>query len=225
MNKLRVLELFGGIASFSKGLERARIPYEIVDYVDIDKYAVKAFNAIHGTNYEPQDICKWNKDIEVDMICHGSPCFRGGELVNTSSGLVPIENVKVGDTVKTANGEWRVVTETFVSRNNALMDIKSACTHLINPTSTHPFWVLRDGKQVWVEAKDLTTQDFLCVPINTRHEEPRWEGVDLCYNGHLEKSAKLPIRDDRFWYLVGRFIGDGWVSKFFSGPLLISIRI
>lgn len=74
MNKIKVLELFGGIASFSKGLERNGIPYEIVDYVDIDKYATQAFNAIHGTNYEPQDITQWDKDIEVDMVCHGSPC-------------------------------------------------------------------------------------------------------------------------------------------------------
>ena len=74
MNRLKVLEAFGGIASFSKGLERNGIPYEIVDYVDIDKYATQAFNAIHGTNYEPQDITQWDKDIEVDMVCHGSPC-------------------------------------------------------------------------------------------------------------------------------------------------------
>lgn len=36
--------------------------------------AVKSFNAIHGTNFEPQDITKWDKDIECDLIMHGSPC-------------------------------------------------------------------------------------------------------------------------------------------------------
>ena len=84
MNKLKVLELFGGIASFSKGLERAGIPYEIVDYVDFDKYATQAFNAIHGASYEPQDIRDWDKEIEVDLICHGSPCqdFSAAGLQN-----------------------------------------------------------------------------------------------------------------------------------------------
>lgn len=71
---IRILELFGGIAACSKALERLKIPYKIVDYVEIDKYAVKSFNAIHGTNYEPQDIREWDKDIEVDLIMHGSPC-------------------------------------------------------------------------------------------------------------------------------------------------------
>lgn len=74
MSKLKILELFGGIGACSKSLERLGIDYEIADYVEIDKYAVKSFNAIHNTNFEPQDICKWDKDIEVDLIMHGSPC-------------------------------------------------------------------------------------------------------------------------------------------------------
>ena len=74
MSKLRILELFGGIGACSKALERLGIDYEIADYVEIDKYAVASFNAMHNTNFEPQDICEWNKDIEVDLIMHGSPC-------------------------------------------------------------------------------------------------------------------------------------------------------
>ena len=70
---IKILELFGGIGACSKALERLGIDYEIADYVEIDKYAVKSFNAMHGTNFEPQDICKWDKDIEVDLIMHGSP--------------------------------------------------------------------------------------------------------------------------------------------------------
>ena len=71
---LKVLELFGGIGACSKALERLNIDFEIVDYVEIDKYAVASFNAMHNTNFEPQDICTWNKDIDVDLIMHGSPC-------------------------------------------------------------------------------------------------------------------------------------------------------
>lgn len=74
MNSFKILELFGGIGACSKALERLGIDYEIADYVEIDKYAVKSFNAIHNTNFEPQDICEWNKDIEVDLLMHGSPC-------------------------------------------------------------------------------------------------------------------------------------------------------
>lgn len=74
MEKVRVLELFAGIGACSKALERLGIPHEIVDAVEIDKYAITSFNAVHGTNFEPQDITKWDKDIECDLIMHGSPC-------------------------------------------------------------------------------------------------------------------------------------------------------
>lgn len=74
MHKLKVLELFAGLGACSKALEKLNIPHEIIDAVEIDKYAIKSFNAIHGTNFELQDITKWDKDIEVDLLCHGSPC-------------------------------------------------------------------------------------------------------------------------------------------------------
>lgn len=64
---LKVIELFGGIGACSKALTNLNIEYEIVDYVEINKYAVKSFNAIHNTNFEPQDIRKWNKNIDVEI--------------------------------------------------------------------------------------------------------------------------------------------------------------
>lgn len=74
MIKIRLLELFGGIGACTCALKRLGIDFEVVDYVEIDKYAVKSYNAINETNFEPQDICNWNKDIGVDLIMHGSPC-------------------------------------------------------------------------------------------------------------------------------------------------------
>lgn len=74
MNEIKVLELFGGIGALTKAFKRLQIPHKVVDYVEIDKYAVASYNAINDTNFEPQDICEWDKDIEVDLICGGFPC-------------------------------------------------------------------------------------------------------------------------------------------------------
>ena len=41
MSKLKVVELFGGIGACSKALERLGIEHEIVDYVEVDRNAVK----------------------------------------------------------------------------------------------------------------------------------------------------------------------------------------
>ena len=73
--KIRVLELFAGIGACSSALSRLNIEHEIVDAVEIDRFAIKSFNAIHGTNFEPQDITKWDKNFErIDLIVGGFPC-------------------------------------------------------------------------------------------------------------------------------------------------------
>ena len=115
--KLKVLELFGGIGACSKALERLGIDYEIADYVEIDKYAVKSFNAIHNTNFETQDICEWNKDIEVDLIMHGSPCqdfslagkqAGGDEGSGTRSSLMS-ETIRIVEKLKPKYVIWENV--------------------------------------------------------------------------------------------------------------------
>lgn len=68
------MELFGGIGACTKALKNIGIKVNVVDYVEIDKYAVRSYNAINETQFEPQDITKWNKNINVDLIMHGSPC-------------------------------------------------------------------------------------------------------------------------------------------------------
>lgn len=114
---IRILELFGGIGACSKALERLGIDYEIADYVEIDKYAVKSFNSIHNTNFEPQDICKWDKDIEVDLIMHGSPCqdfslagkqAGGDEGSGTRSSLM-YETIRIVEKLKPKYVIWENV--------------------------------------------------------------------------------------------------------------------
>lgn len=117
MSKLKILELFGGIGACSKSLERLGIDYEIADYVEIDKYAVKSFNAIHNTNFEPQDICKWDKDIEVDLIMHGSPCQdfslagkqAGGDKNSGTRSSLMYETIRIVEKLKPKYVIWENV--------------------------------------------------------------------------------------------------------------------
>lgn len=114
---IKILELFGGIGACSKALERLGIEYEIADYVEIDKYAVASFNAIHNTSFQPQDICQWDKDIEVDLIMHGSPCqdfslagkqAGGDEGSGTRSSLM-FETIRIVDKLKPKYVIWENV--------------------------------------------------------------------------------------------------------------------
>ena len=114
---IKILELFGGIGACSKALERLGIDYEIADYVEIDKYAVKSFNAIHNTNFEPQDICKWDKNIKVDLIMHGSPCQdfslagkqAGGDKDSGTRSSLMYETIRIVEKLKPKYVIWENV--------------------------------------------------------------------------------------------------------------------
>lgn len=73
---MRILELFGGIGAFTHALKRLNIPVEVVDYVEIDKYANASYNAMNGTNFSCKDIVQFSGGgtHDVDIIMHGSPC-------------------------------------------------------------------------------------------------------------------------------------------------------
>lgn len=63
-NRIRLIELFGGIGSQAKALEvlqeQGKLPngFEHYRLVEFDKYPIASYNAVHGTNFEPTDITK-----------------------------------------------------------------------------------------------------------------------------------------------------------------------
>ena len=83
-------------------------------------------------------------------------CFVAGTLVQLPNGIKYIEDIEVGDTVKsfdvgTSSTVSSKVTETFVHNDRYYMIING----IIKTTSVHPFY--SDGN--WIEAGDLSIGD------------------------------------------------------------------
>ena len=55
---IRLIELFAGIGSQAMALRDLGTDFEHYKVVEFDKYAIKSYNAIHGTDFEPMDITK-----------------------------------------------------------------------------------------------------------------------------------------------------------------------
>ena len=143
--KLKVLELFGGIGACSKALERLGVDYEIADYVEIDKYAVKSFNAIHNTNFEPQDICNWNKDIEVDLLMHGSPCQdisvagsqKGADKDSGTRSSLMYETIRIVEKLKPKYVIWENVKNLLSKKHRHNFDAYLEAMHKLGYTSCY----------------------------------------------------------------------------------------
>ena len=76
---MKVFSLFSGIGAFEKALDNLEIPYELVAYCEIDKYASKSYAAIHGVDEAMNlgDITKVDEKKlpkDIDLITYGFPC-------------------------------------------------------------------------------------------------------------------------------------------------------
>ena len=79
---IRLIELFGGIGSQAMALRDIGANFTHYRLVEFDKYAVKSYNAIHGTNFETMDIKNVHgadlgiveKDRYTYILTYSFPC-------------------------------------------------------------------------------------------------------------------------------------------------------
>lgn len=211
MQPITVLSLFNGMSGGMLALNEAKIPVHKYYSSEIDKFANAESQANFPDIVQLGDVTKWKEwDIEwdkIDLLMGGFPCFPEGTMVLTSNGHKDIKDITIGDLVLTHTGNFREVIST--GSKLAPTRIIKGQGHLdIECTDNHPFYA-RTMKSVWdnskrqnvrefsppewVEAKDLTPEHFLTTTKHMNHNES--------------------IKNTNYWYFMGRFMGDGWISK------------
>ena len=95
MKKVKVIELFAGVGSQAMALRNIKANYEILGISEIDKFAIKSYNAIHGETYNFGDITKIRRLPGCDLLTYSFPCQsistagkREGIKEGTESGLL-----------------------------------------------------------------------------------------------------------------------------------------
>ena len=71
---IRLVELFSGYGSQSMALERLGADFSHYKAIEIDKYAMASYNAVHGTNFEISDICDV-KGIDLEIVEKDKYCY------------------------------------------------------------------------------------------------------------------------------------------------------
>ena len=192
---LNVLSLFSGIGAFEKALERERIPFNLLNYCEIDKYASKSFSAVHNVSEEKNlvDVTKidTSKLQNVDLVTYGFPCVPKGYLIKVIDGYKNIEDITNDDLVLTHNNQYKQVVKTMNRISDHINHIELVGCQDLQVTDEHPLYVLRNNEFLWVYAKDLNKDtDYLCYNIN-------------------DKSVSCEYDNNVLW-LLGRYFADGY---------------
>ena len=95
MQKIKVIELFAGVGSQAMALRNVGIDYEVVGISEIDKFAIKSYEAIHGKVHNFGDISKMEELPYCDLLTYSFPCqdlsiagHQKGISKDTRSGLL-----------------------------------------------------------------------------------------------------------------------------------------
>ena len=95
MQKIKVIELFAGVGSQAMALRNIGIDYEVIGISEIDKFAYKSYEAIHGKIKNFGDITKIDKLPYCDLLTYSFPCqdlsvagHQKGINKDTRSGLL-----------------------------------------------------------------------------------------------------------------------------------------
>lgn len=71
---LRLIELFAGIGSQTQALKNIGVSHKVVAISEIDKYAIKSYEALHGETNNLGDIREIAKLPEADFWTYSFPC-------------------------------------------------------------------------------------------------------------------------------------------------------
>ena len=159
---------------------------------------------------------KWKPIIEQSNALVGTvvsasvhPCFPKGNMVFTSNGYKEIQDVTTEDYVLTKEG-YHKVKHTMINRSNDMKNITIKNIGKIRATGNHPFYVRKITKNyknetlytepIWKSVNEFVKDDYVGIKL------------EECKNV-IPAYDNIPTDKISFWWLIGRYIGDGWRKK------------
>lgn len=228
---IKSIDLFAGIGGIRLGFEQAfNNDIETTFVSEWDDKAQKTYKAnfTSDTIYAGDITQVKEEDIpQFDICMSGFPCLTGDSLIMTNEGYKPIIEVTAKNSVLSHDGIFHRIEALMYQGKKEVYKIKTSGAIEINATGNHKFYVRKKyyqkGKKFFDEPKWVSVDEIikdndgvymLSSPLIKKEELPVWEGVELNVNKTNKKLVKnLNLSDKTFWYLMGRFIGDGWLRK------------
>ncbi len=171
-------------------------------------------------------------------------CFVGETVVLTKRGTIPIADIEVGDEVMTHNARWRTVTAKR-SLLKPTVRVAGYGNTIMETTADHRFFsreyaplVTQGGKAgrhksrllepEWREIGQMTPPSLTeSSTYRSQHGGFAWATPTSFAQGWTRPPRRAAIDTDSeaFWYIVGRWLGDGWIIGGRRGNQRAGIRV
>lgn len=230
MMKMRIIELFAGIGACSKALENIGIDLEIVDAVEIDKYAIQSFNVIHNTNFYAKDINKFEKIYnDIDIITHGSPCQdfsiagkqEGGDKGSGTRSSLMYETIRIVEQIKPKYILWENVKNLLSKKHKHNFDNYINTLDSLGYNSYYKilnakdYGVPQNRERVFTVSirKDIDKGNFVFPEkqeLKMRLKDVLEEKVDEKYYLSDDVASKYVQSKENSTNVIGNLIMDKW---------------
>jgi hypothetical protein len=230
-NIYKMIDLCCGTGAFSLAFENTG-KVKTIFANDFDKNSKLIYDDNFDLKLTLKDIhdIDTKKDIETfDILTAGFPCFVAGTKVLTNDGYKNIEDINLDDKLITHKQKCENILNLQRKMYNGELysyDIKYHPENIIC-TKEHPFYVREQikiwnntkrnydyfwKKPVWKKANEITLNDYFGMPINSKNVIPKFTFEKKINNTLVEKVA-LELNNKDFWYMMGYFVGDGWIEE------------
>ena len=141
-------------------------------------------------------------------------CFVGTTKIYTDDGLTEIQKLKVGDKVFTSDGTLKEIKKIYNDNyNKEFIDINITYNFDIptRVTPKHPFLVVKNKKLMkseWCEAKNITINDLVNIPIPVYEKDYELYDASDCYfygimmkYGNINELNQCCITTDNIYHV------------------------
>ena len=228
---IRLIELFAGIGSQAMALRNIGSNFEHYRVIEFDKYAIKSYNAIHGTNFETSDI-RNVRGLDLGIV----DCDKFNYILTYS---FPCQDLSVA-------GKQRGMTKGSGTRSGLLWEVE----RLLNETENLPQVLLMEnvpqvhGKknmpdfQNWIDfltdkgyqnfRQDLNAKDYgvaqnrkRCFMVSIlskdfiNFEFPAEQPLNKIMKDYIEDTVdeKYYINNEKALKLIEQLIVDGEIKN------------
>lgn len=207
-----------------------------------EKWCRKTYNEFRANknigsivNAHALDLRIVDTDKYTYLMTYSFPCFTQDTLVLTNSGYKEIKDILVGDYVLTHHNTYEKVTASRMTGKKTVYKIKGMAMDEIKCTPEHKFYVRKMVKHYptydngrrgrrreflhpeWKCCHELDQTYYLGISINRNETLPKWDGIEITWRDGRKPRKFNHIKDiisnHSFWWLLGRYVGDGWAKK------------